>query len=220
MIPERYREVLPPYWYENEMAEHHFHLMEDVMDDHEQKIYMLRDQFILSRATFAMDIWDWIFFRKTKVGSLEERKEAIRKRMWAKLPFRIPVLRIMGELSGNLITVTEDFLAKEILFEYDSGSFVDVPRLYRDFEYKRPVHINRAMAVVKSPDNPIIVKNTVRNFDVKYKRCGTFVATNHEYGSVSGEGISLGGSGHTFMVRHRRCGTFRAGQEVVRREST
>ncbi|WP_052520697.1 DUF2313 domain-containing protein [Aneurinibacillus migulanus] len=80
MIPLRYREVLPPYWYEIDMAERHFSVMEEAMNGREKITNELRDQFILQRATYALEVWEWIYFRKVQTGSFEERREAIRKK--------------------------------------------------------------------------------------------------------------------------------------------
>ena len=48
MIPVRYREVLPPYWYENEVAGWHFGVMEEEIDLREKKMNELVDQFYFS----------------------------------------------------------------------------------------------------------------------------------------------------------------------------
>ncbi|ERI10217.1 DUF2313 domain-containing protein [Aneurinibacillus aneurinilyticus] len=164
MIPLRYREVLPPYWYEIDMAERHFSVMEEAMNGREKITNELRDQFILQRATYALDMWEWIYFRKVQSGSFAERREAIRKKRWAKRPFKLPVLRLIGSQCGKLLNVREDFLAKEIYFEYDiADETVDLMRLHRDFEYIRPVHVKPSVPNLHGKERIEIVDTVTCN---------------------------------------------------------
>ncbi|MED0757421.1 DUF2313 domain-containing protein [Aneurinibacillus thermoaerophilus] len=200
MIPLRYREVLPPYWYENEMAETHFGTMEEVMDDRQKTIEELGNQFILRRATYGLDIWDWIYFRKKQPGSYEERREAIRKKKWAKRPFKLPVLRMLGAQHGKLLAVKEDFLAKEIHFEYAASQAIDLFRLHQDFEYIRPIHINRALPIAKTAEKPILIKGVAYQHSVDFPICGLEVPTT---ASVSGQIVSQGLSVSGTEYHHR-----------------
>lgn len=109
MIPLRYREMLPPYWYEIDMADRHFSVFEKEMDDRLKTIDDLGNQFILRRSTWALWIWDWVYFRKTQSGSDDERREAIRRKRWGHRAFRLPVLRDIGNQHGKLLSVSEDF---------------------------------------------------------------------------------------------------------------
>ncbi|WP_226001015.1 putative phage tail protein [Paenibacillus sp. BJ-4] len=145
MIPLRYREMLPPHMYEIGMAERHFGVMELVVDDREKSIDDLGNQFVLKTATWALPIWEWIYFHQEQIGTLEQRREAIRRKRWAKRPFTLPTLRLIGGKYGNLLDVQEDFLAKQIRFVYSVNSALDVKALLADFEYIRPVHINKAL---------------------------------------------------------------------------
>ncbi|MMZ48597.1 hypothetical protein D1872_102720 [compost metagenome] len=172
MIPLRYRKVLPPYWYEIDMAERHFSVMEKEMNDREKITNELRDQFILQRVTYALEVWEWIYFRKVQSGSFAERREAIRKKRWAKRPFKLPVLRLIGSQCGKLLDVREDFLSKEVYFEYVANEGIDLKRLYEDFEYIRPVHINRAVPVARVETKPILVKGTGYSHVVDFPICG------------------------------------------------
>lgn len=172
MIPLRYRKVLPPYWYEIDMAERHFSVMEKEMNDREKITNELRDQFILQRATYALEVWEWIYFRKVQSGSFAERREVIRKKRWARRPFKLPVLRLIGSQCGKLLDVREDFLSKEVYFEYVANEGIDLKRLYEDFEYIRPVHINRAVPVARVETKPILVKGTGYSHVVDFPICG------------------------------------------------
>ncbi|WP_418027033.1 putative phage tail protein [Paenibacillus sp. JJ1722] len=145
MIPLRYRQMLPPHMYEIDMAERHFGVMELVVDEREKSIDDLGNQFILRRATWALPIWEWIYFRQEQIGTLEQRREAIRRKRWAKRPFTLSTLRLIGRKYGNLLDVQEDFLKKTILFVYAIDTPLDVKSLMEDFEYIRPVHINKAL---------------------------------------------------------------------------
>jgi hypothetical protein len=212
MIPLRYREVLPPYWYEIDMAERHFSVMEEAMNGREKITNELRDQFILQRATYALEVWEWIYFRKVQTGSFEERREAIRKKRWAKQPFKLPVLRLMGSQSGKLLDVTEDFLKKEVLFEYAADEAINLVHLYRDFEYIRPVHVNRAVAVAKTMTTPIIVQGDARNFDVTYRRCGETITEGIRDGQLAQASVHVLGDIYGFDVPYRRCGEAYTGE--------
>lgn len=214
MIPLRYREVLPPYWYEIDMAERHFSVMEEAMNGREKITNELRDQFILQRATYALEVWEWIYFRKVQTGSFEERREAIRKKRWAKQPFKLPVLRLMGSQSGKLLDVTEDFLKKEVLFEYAADEAINLIHLYRDFEYIRPVHVNRAVAVAKTMTTPIIVQGDTRNFDVTYRRCGETITEGIRDGQLAQAGVNVLGDAYGFSVPYQRCGEAYTGEEA------
>lgn len=150
MIPLRYREVLPPYWYENEVAGWHLGVMEEEIDLREKKMDDLIDQFLLKRATWGLGLWEWIYFRSEQLGAIEQRREAIRRKRLASKPFKLPILRQLGEQYGNLLGVTEEFLAKEIHFEFDASSPLNLEGLLTDFEYIRPVHINRSVPSAKA----------------------------------------------------------------------
>jgi hypothetical protein len=172
MIPVRYREVLPPYWYENEVAGWHFGVMEEEIDLRAKKMDELVDQFLLQRATWGLDLWEWIYFRSDQLGTIEQRREAIRRKRLAKKPFKLPILRQIGLQYGKLLKVTEEFLAKEIHFEYDGSSPINVAGLFDDFEYIRPVHINRAVPVAKTATPAITLGGKGYSHSVDFPICG------------------------------------------------
>ncbi|MED0735680.1 hypothetical protein [Aneurinibacillus thermoaerophilus] len=62
MIPLRYREILPSYWYENEAAIYHFEAAKTALDTEEQQTDEWSKQFLLPSATYGLDIWEWIYF--------------------------------------------------------------------------------------------------------------------------------------------------------------
>ncbi|AWP25402.1 putative phage tail protein [Paenibacillus sp. Cedars] len=172
MIPVRYREVLPPFWYENEMAGWHFSVMEEEIDSREKKMDDLVNQFLLERATWGLGLWEWIYFRAEQLGAIEQRREAIRRKRLAKNPFKLPILRQLGAQYGKLLQVKEEFLAKEIHFVYDSSSPISFEGLFGDFEYIRPVHINRAVPVAKAPTSTITLTAKAYSYRIDFPICG------------------------------------------------
>ncbi|MEC0131545.1 MULTISPECIES: DUF2313 domain-containing protein [Paenibacillus] len=172
MIPLRYREMLPPYWYEIDMADRHFSVFEKEMDDRLQTIDDLSNQFILRRSTWALWIWEWMYFRKTQEGSDDERREAIRRKRWGDRPFKLPLLRELGNQHGKLKNVSEDFLAKEIHFEFSLVQPFNMAGLQADFEYVHPVHIRRAVFSSAVPTQVINIKGTGYSHGVDFPICG------------------------------------------------
>lgn len=172
MIPLRYREMLPPYWYEIDMADRHLSVMEKEMAEREQTIDDLSNQLLLRRSTWALWIWEWIYFRKTQTGTDDERREAIRRKRWGDRPFRLPVLRDIGNQHGRLLNISEDFLAKEIQFEFSLSQPVNMAGLQADFEYIRPVHIRRAVVSSSVPSQTINIKGTGYSHGVDFPICG------------------------------------------------
>ncbi|HBU81771.1 MAG TPA: DUF2313 domain-containing protein [Paenibacillus sp.] len=195
MIPVRYREVLPPYWYENEVAGWHFGVMEEEIDLRAKKMDELVDQFLLQRATWGLDLWEWIYFRSEQLGTIEQRREAIRRKRLAKKPFKLPILRQLGSQYGKLLKVTEEFLAKEIHFEYDGSSPINVAGLIDDFEYIRPVHINRAVPVAKTTTPAIILSGKGYSHSVDFPICGLEMPQElGTSGVLATENITVGAS--------------------------
>lgn len=150
MIPLRYREMLPPYMYELDMAERHFSVMEKEIDDRDGLIDDLTNQFLLQRATWALPLWEWMYLHQEQIGSMLQRRELIRRKKLSKLPFRLPVLRMIGSKYGKLIDVQEDFASKTIRFIYATDAAFDAGALLADFEYIRPVHVNRAVPAIRT----------------------------------------------------------------------
>ncbi|MED4581887.1 hypothetical protein P9578_03740 [Brevibacillus choshinensis] len=70
MIPERYRRMLPPQWYENNVAELHFEGTGGEVDQQTLKIKDLGNQFLLPYATFSLDVWEWIYFGGESSGDV------------------------------------------------------------------------------------------------------------------------------------------------------
>ncbi|MCY7484341.1 putative phage tail protein [Paenibacillus alvei] len=172
MIPLKYRQALPPYWYEIDMVDRHFSVMEEEMDGREKTINDLGNQFMLQRATWALSVWEWIYFQAEQSGADDQRREAIRKKRLANKPFKLPVLRAIGEQHGKLIRVEEDFLAKEILFEFTAEKPVDLKRLYADFEYIRPVHVLGANTTIQTETETIVVSGQANYFTFDFPICG------------------------------------------------
>lgn len=144
MIPLKYRELLPPYWYENEVAETHFLAAGQENTFQKEKIQDVGRQFLLPQATYSLDIWDWIYFGETQVGSFEERRLNIIRKRLSSLPFTLETLRSIGKEAGDLTGIEEDFLRKEITFHFKNTRTVHVTQLLEDIEAIRPVHVKKA----------------------------------------------------------------------------
>lgn len=172
MIPLKYRKSLPPYWYEIDMADRHFSVLEEEMDGREKTIDDLGNQFMLQRATWALSVWEWIYFQAEQAGTETERREAIRKKRLASKPFKLPVLRALGSQYGKLLRVSEDFLGKEILFSFSAEKPVDLKKFYQDFEYVRPVHVRRANTTIQTDFETIVVSGKASYHPVDFPICG------------------------------------------------
>lgn len=145
MIPLRYREKLPPYWYENKVAKTHFGATGGEIDFQSDEIHKWSAQFLLPYATWGLDYWDWIYFGEIRTGTYEERRAAIRRKNLSKARFTLRVLRELGKDAGNLFSVEEDFIKKEVWFRFYNSQQVLINQLRDDFEHLRPVHVNRAI---------------------------------------------------------------------------
>lgn len=172
MIPLKYRQVLPPYWYEIDMANRHFSVMEEEMDGREASINNLSNQFMLQRATWALQVWEWIYFQTEQCGTDAQRREAIRKKRLANKPFKLPMLRAFGAQYGRLKQVSEDLLAKEIIFEFSAEQPVDLKKFYEDFEYIHPMHIRRATTSIRTEVETIVVSGRASYHAVDFPTCG------------------------------------------------
>lgn len=193
MIPVRYCEVLPPYWYEHEVAGWHFGVMEEEIDERNRKMKEIQNQFLLQRASWGLPLWEWIYFHREQTGSIEERREAIRRKRLAKKACKLPLLRQIGGQYGKLLDITEEFKLKEIHFEYDSKAPIDMSGLFSDFEYIRPVHILRAVPVVKTVSPTIEVSSQAYHHEIDFPICGLEVpAESGASGTLAIQNISLG----------------------------
>ncbi|MGN7469638.1 putative phage tail protein [Brevibacillus sp. SAFN-007a] len=208
MIPERYRQMMPPYWYENEVAEYHFEGTASAVDAFHAQREDLQQQLTPWSATWGLDIWDWIYFGKKQLLSVEERRKNILRKHWARLPFTLPVLRAMGQAVGKLEKVTEDFANKEVVFEFSDSQPVNLLDLSKDFERIRPIHVNCSKAVVNSRGEDILVSVAARFFEVDYILCGTFSAEDDLEGRIYKESVMVGEAARTNTVDHPLTNTF------------
>jgi hypothetical protein len=207
MIPERYREQLPPYWYENEVAEYHFTAMGEETDCQMEKIRELGRQFLLPYATYGLDVWDWIFFGDTQIGTIEQRRADIRKKNFAKARFTLETLRAIGQMGGKLEKITENFANKEIWFEF-SDAPVNLAQLSQDFERIRPVHVKRCQAVVNTRGERIVVSTAARFFEVEYPLCGLFYPEDDLEGRIYRESLTVGEAARTHTVDYPLANAF------------
>ncbi|MED1954898.1 hypothetical protein [Brevibacillus centrosporus] len=144
MIPERYRKMLPPQWYENKVAEYHFEGTSTAIDSHAVKRQDMELQFLPLSATWGLDVWDWIYFGKKQLLSIEERRKNIQQKHWAYLGFTPSVLRAIGLSSSSFknVRMAEDFTQKVIRYVYQIEDSFDTKNAVQAVERIRPVHCN------------------------------------------------------------------------------
>lgn len=144
MIPERYRKMLPPQWYENKVADYHFEGAAAAVDAHAEKRADLEQQFFPISATWGLDVWDWIYFGKKQSLNVEERRKNIQQKHWAYLGFTPGVLRAIGISSSRLknVQMFEDFARKSIRYRYPIEDTFDMKSAVQAVEKIRPVHCN------------------------------------------------------------------------------
>ncbi len=201
MIPTRYRAMLPPYWYEDQHAEQHFALAEEVMDMQADQNLNRADEYVLQRATSALDVWDWIYFRKSQPGTYAQRREAIRQKRLAKRPFTLTTLRLLASKYGLLNDIRERCAEGEIDFIFEAARAVDLNGLNQDFEYIRPVHINRHVPIIQNTPEMIQIQSKAYYHAVDFPICGLespFEAGTS--GQLVSETIMTTGTGHYFGI--------------------
>ncbi|WNC14260.1 hypothetical protein [Brevibacillus brevis] len=144
MIPERYRKMLPPQWYENKVADYHFEGTTAAIDAHAEKRADLEQQLFPLSATWGLDVWDWIYFGKKQLFSIEERRKNIQQKHWAYLGFTPSVLRAIGISSSRLknVQMVEDFGSKTIQYMFPVEDTFDTKNAVQAVERIRPVHCN------------------------------------------------------------------------------
>lgn len=144
MIPERYRRMLPPQWYENKVAEYHFEGTVAAIDAHAAKREDMEQQFFPLSATWGLDVWDWIYFGKKQSLSIEERRKNIQRKHWAYLGFTPSVLRAIGLSASTIknVQMVEDFSGKVIHYVYPIEDSFDTRHAVQSVEEIRPIHCN------------------------------------------------------------------------------
>ncbi|WP_103110781.1 DUF2313 domain-containing protein [Brevibacillus reuszeri] len=154
MIPERYRRMLSPQWYENEVAEYHFEGTGSTVDAFNVQREDLLRQFSPWSATWALDVWDWIYFGKKQLLSTEERRKNIQQKHWAYLGFTPSVLRAIGYNSSlfKQVQMVEDFDKKVIRYVYPIEDRFDTKNAVQAVEKIRPVHCNGVSFEPVSPE--------------------------------------------------------------------
>lgn len=162
MIPERYRSMLPPQWYENDVAEYHFEGSAEAIDAFNTQREDILQQFSPWSATWGLDVWDWIYFGEKQLLTIEERRKNILTQHWERSPFTMPVLLSLGRAVGELISVSEDFEVKEIIFSFQQNTPVDLLTLHRTFERMRPVHVNRERIIIQQSGSLIFSTGTMQ----------------------------------------------------------
>ncbi|PPA84036.1 hypothetical protein C4A75_13175 [Brevibacillus laterosporus] len=174
MIPIRYRQQLPSYWYDNEVARLHLVSTEEEILFQNNKIQELGNQYLLPYATFGLDIWDWIYFGDKRNGTVEERREEIRKKNIAKANFTLDTLYVLGRMAGDLKKVTEDFTNKEIIFEFSGYRSINLMQLAVDFEKIRPVHVLKEKIIASSYGGITFTSGPTKFYETQKRDCGAF----------------------------------------------
>jgi hypothetical protein len=208
MIPLKYRQLLPPYWYENTAAFYHFSAAGEESDWQHESIKELGKQFRLAEATYGLDVWDWIYFGDKQLGTYERRREEIRKKNLAKANFTLEVLEAIGRTAGVLKRVSEHFGSKEIWFEFDAGYPVNAIQLSKDFERIRPVHVKRGLTVADQGGEQLVFSASTRTFEVGYLLCGTFYPDDDLEGRLLTEALVLQPTAHIGSIDYQRANTF------------
>ncbi|MET3288375.1 UNVERIFIED_CONTAM: hypothetical protein ABID98_000945 [Brevibacillus sp. OAP136] len=178
MIPLRYRERMPPYWYENRVAAYFFEAAGGESQGQKEKILELGKQWLLPYATYSFGVWDWLFFGDNQVGTIEQRRLNIKKKLLAKAQFTKTTLMMMAQEAGKLLGIEEDYRNKEILFTFTTSEPIQLSSFLESFEKIRPVHVKRAGTVAGTSVEPIQVQTTFRTSQVDYLSCGTFFCGN------------------------------------------
>jgi Uncharacterised protein conserved in bacteria (DUF2313) len=144
MIPERYRRKLPPYWYENKVAEYHFEGAAAAIDTFKAQREDVQSQLFPWSATWGLDIWDWIYFGQKQSLPIEERRKNIQRKHWARLGFTPSVLRAIGLSASTLknVQMVEDFSEKVIRYVYPVEDMFDTRHAVQSVEKIRPIHCN------------------------------------------------------------------------------
>lgn len=136
MIPEKYREKLPPYWYENEVANHHFPTAAGETECQAEAIIDLTDQFRLSSATWGLDYWEYIYqVMRRPNDSHETRRARVIAKHRARNSFTpaeaISITQVFSSAALTDITVTENpstgyfYIAVPCGTLYDLSAWVD-----------------------------------------------------------------------------------------------
>ncbi|WP_400162477.1 hypothetical protein ACAF76_002520 [Brevibacillus sp. TJ4] len=144
MIPDRYTQVLPPYWYENEVANYHFTGASSSIDDFDERRREIAQQFIPYRATWGLDYWDWLYFGKKQTSTPNERRRNLQRQHWAYLGFTPSVLRAIGLTASpsKKVEMVEDFEQKVIRYAHSADESFDYNHAILAVEKIRPVHCN------------------------------------------------------------------------------
>ncbi|NGQ95001.1 DUF2313 domain-containing protein [Brevibacillus sp. SYP-B805] len=144
MIPERYRKKLPPYWYENKVAEYHFEGAGAAIDALNAQREDVEAQMSPWSATWGLVIWDWIYFGIKQSGSIEERRKNIQRKHWAFLGFTPGVLRAIALSASTLkrVDMVEEFGTKMIRYVFPDEDTFDSKHAVSSVEKIRPVHCN------------------------------------------------------------------------------
>lgn len=144
MIPERYRQLLPPYWYENTVAEYHFEGAGGEIDTFAEQRKDVLQQFNPMSATWGLGLWDWIYFGKRQSQNIDERRKSIQQKHWAYFGFTPSVLRAIGLSSSpsKIVEMAEDLERKMIQYTFPIEDRFDMKSAVQAVEKIRPVHCN------------------------------------------------------------------------------
>ncbi|MBG9798252.1 DUF2313 domain-containing protein [Brevibacillus laterosporus] len=125
MIPEKYRAILPPYWYENQVAVHHFEAGEAERAYQQARKLDLERQTMITTATWGLPYWEYMFQVTPKQGDSYETRRA---RVMAKYRERLPFTPALADSITRLFI--KEQAADQVFIEEnpDTGYFyISVP---------------------------------------------------------------------------------------------
>ncbi|MBA4534429.1 putative phage tail protein [Brevibacillus halotolerans] len=125
MIPEKYRIMLPPHWYENQVAVHHFDGAGGEIDYQRGKKTDLEQQMNIQTATWGLVFWEYMFQVVPKFGDSYETRRA---RVIAKYRQVNPFTPAMAKEITQLFISPDGMDRIEITESPDTGYFyISVP---------------------------------------------------------------------------------------------
>ena len=137
MIPEKYRTMLPPYWYENQAAVHHFEAGEAEREYQQARKLDLERQMLITTSTWGLPYWEDMFQVTPKQGDSYETRRA---RVMAKYRERLPFTPALASSITKLFIKKQ--AADQVIIEEnpDTGYFyISVP-LWSIFDVASWVH--------------------------------------------------------------------------------
>ncbi|WP_232695471.1 putative phage tail protein [Brevibacillus daliensis] len=151
MIPERYREQVPPYWYENKAALYHYESGGGETEFQRAKKMDLDRQMSITTATWGLVFWEYMFQVKAKLGDSYETRRA---RVIAKYRERNPFTPALGRSITKLFVTQKGEERIQITEEPDTGFFyiaVPLDTVYDIASWVQDIHKRKRVPHVFMP---------------------------------------------------------------------